>query len=336
MIIPENNTELQIFIQLMLSGYLFFNGIIGLVNRKNTELTFFHYSGISLAIYFFSPAFQFNQYISEFSLLLTWSFLLIFIKDQSPNPLSSVERLYGFLIPVVWLLVSITYANHPVPFQTVYFFQFILTTSAGIYESNRLRKLTFLTERKIQFYLMWIHFGLLSLVAIRLILPFLISDITIYMTSFHWVLFAYIVGIAAFNNYSIRASSPESFELKIEETANQEDLTKRKLELVLNEEQAFLIPDLTIQELAARMHMRASELSEFFNTKLGMNFNDIVNNHRIEEVKRLITDPETDPKATIMELAYQSGFNSKASFNRIFKQRTGSTPKEYRKAALPK
>ena len=60
-----------------------------------------------------------------------------------------------------------------------------------------------------------------------------------------------------------------------------------------------------------------------------MNFYEFVNIHRVEEVKALMKDPENRGQKNY-ELAYDAGFNSKASFYRIFKQFTNQTPSEYR------
>ncbi len=53
-----------------------------------------------------------------------------------------------------------------------------------------------------------------------------------------------------------------------------------------------------------------------------------MNEYRIEEVKRRMVDPAYK-HLTILAIAYDAGFNSKSSFNTIFKQKTGQTPSEY-------
>jgi AraC-like DNA-binding protein len=61
---------------------------------------------------------------------------------------------------------------------------------------------------------------------------------------------------------------------------------------------------------------------------MGMNFYNLVNEYRIKEVKdRLKSDKYK--RLTILAIAYDSGFNSKSSFNTIFKEKTGQTPSEY-------
>ena len=62
---------------------------------------------------------------------------------------------------------------------------------------------------------------------------------------------------------------------------------------------------------------------------LQQNFFDFINRYRIEEATRLLTNPE-DKKITILEVLYKVGFNSKSSFNTLFKKYTGITPTEFR------
>jgi len=59
-----------------------------------------------------------------------------------------------------------------------------------------------------------------------------------------------------------------------------------------------------------------------------MNFNDFINNYRIEAVKTMFLNEE-HKKSTLLGIAYDCGFNSKATFNRAFKKHTSCTPKEY-------
>ncbi|MEO0469784.1 MAG: helix-turn-helix domain-containing protein, partial [Bacteroidota bacterium] len=62
-------------------------------------------------------------------------------------------------------------------------------------------------------------------------------------------------------------------------------------------------------------------------------FYDFVNQYRVGHFKLLLRDPNQQ-HLTILALGLESGFNSKASLNRIFKQHTGLSPREYQKAEL--
>lgn len=106
-------------------------------------------------------------------------------------------------------------------------------------------------------------------------------------------------------------------------------LQKEKLLKHIAENKPYLNPELTLVELAAQLDMGRNQLSQVINLGVGGNFYNFINKFRVEEVKRLIKeDPNRQFK--IMSLASEAGFNSKSSFNHIFKKMTGLTPSEYR------
>ena len=70
------------------------------------------------------------------------------------------------------------------------------------------------------------------------------------------------------------------------------------------------------------------ELSMVINKGFGMNFNDWVNKYRLEEIKSLFEKGE-HKRQTLLSIAFECGFNSKATFNRAFKKSTGLTPREW-------
>jgi len=104
----------------------------------------------------------------------------------------------------------------------------------------------------------------------------------------------------------------------------------RKIQQAITTEHAFLNSDLTLDDLAERTNIPAKKLSQFINEYYRQNFFDFVNSYRINEAKRILTESK-DPKLTVQEVMYQSGFNSKSSFNTLFKKKTGQTPSEFRK-----
>ena len=92
----------------------------------------------------------------------------------------------------------------------------------------------------------------------------------------------------------------------------------------------WLDPDLTLEQLALQLKFRPKLLSQAINDGLGQNFFEFINTYRIGEAKRLLTNP-ADKKVTVLEVLYQVGFNSKSSFNTVFKKQTGLTPSEFKK-----
>ena len=106
-----------------------------------------------------------------------------------------------------------------------------------------------------------------------------------------------------------------------------EEVNKKLIEY-MEKEMPFLDPDLTLPELAKSLDVSRNLLSNVINQKHGLNFYQFVNQYRVEEVKKLMADP-ANSNLKLISLAYDAGFNSKASFNRIFKQMTKMTPSEY-------
>jgi len=74
------------------------------------------------------------------------------------------------------------------------------------------------------------------------------------------------------------------------------------------------------------MEISPNQLSQIINQEAKVNFHDFVNNYRVEE---FINRATTNKKYSLLALALDSGFNSKSSFNTIFKKQKGVTPSQY-------
>jgi len=96
----------------------------------------------------------------------------------------------------------------------------------------------------------------------------------------------------------------------------------------------YLEAELSLEQLAGQLSVRPKLLSQLINESLHQNFFDFINRYRIEEAKRLFTNPK-DKKMTVLEVLYEVGFNSKSSFNTLFKKHTGLTPTEFKKRQQP-
>jgi adenylate cyclase len=92
----------------------------------------------------------------------------------------------------------------------------------------------------------------------------------------------------------------------------------------------FLNPDLSLRELASQVEIHPNHLSWLLNNNFGKNYNEFINQYRIEAFK-LNAKASKNANLTIEGLAYESGFNSKTVFNTYFKKETGLTPKQFMK-----
>jgi ABC-type antimicrobial peptide transport system permease subunit/AraC-like DNA-binding protein len=87
--------------------------------------------------------------------------------------------------------------------------------------------------------------------------------------------------------------------------------------------------ELTLATLAAKLNIHPHDLSRIINVGLEKNFSDFINEFRVREVVRKMQDLAYD-QLTLIGIAYESGFNSQRTFNRVFKEMTGKTPVEYK------
>jgi AraC-like DNA-binding protein len=102
---------------------------------------------------------------------------------------------------------------------------------------------------------------------------------------------------------------------------------RERLLTVMAAERPWLEPELTLTELAQRLRTTPNVLSKVINAGCGQNFNDFVNTYRVHEAQRKLGDPRF-AHYSLVGVALESGFNSKSTFNRVFKKLLGQAPSE--------
>lgn len=96
---------------------------------------------------------------------------------------------------------------------------------------------------------------------------------------------------------------------------------------LLEYQKAYREMGLNRKKMAEQLSVSEHQLSRIINSYFKKNFNELINQYRVNEAKeRLLTEPEVQ----ITTIAYEVGFNSIASFNRVFKELTESSPSAYR------
>lgn len=101
----------------------------------------------------------------------------------------------------------------------------------------------------------------------------------------------------------------------------------------IEQDKLYLDPELTLQELSARADVQSYMVSQSLSMVSGKNFYELINGYRVETAKRLLTSPEKR-HLTILSIGFEAGFNSKTTFNTVFKKSTGQTPSEYQKTQV--
>jgi AraC-like DNA-binding protein len=113
-----------------------------------------------------------------------------------------------------------------------------------------------------------------------------------------------------------------------------DSLLDAKLQSLMEHQKAYKIEGLTIGELATSMNEQEYRLRRLINGQLGFrNFNDFLNQYRVNEACEILSDP-AQTKKTILEIAYELGYQSIGPFNKAFKDLKGTTPTAYRKSQV--
>lgn len=99
-----------------------------------------------------------------------------------------------------------------------------------------------------------------------------------------------------------------------------------KLLEIMAKEKPFLNSKLTLTNLSNQLGISTNQLSQIINQQAQVNFHDFVNKYRVEE---FLINANKNKNFSLLALALDSGFNSKSSFNTVFKKQKGSTPSQY-------
>lgn len=151
-----------------------------------------------------------------------------------------------------------------------------------------------------------------------------------------FILLIVVLGYYGINHHGIFAVKKNPLLTQPVESYSNSNIDDKEAEVILATleqlmltKKPFLNPKLTLTDLAKSIDTSPNQLSEVINRYQNVNFYKYVNDYRIYEFKQ---QAAKNPEYSILALAYESGFNSKSSFNNIFKRETGMTPSEYLKS----
>ena len=108
---------------------------------------------------------------------------------------------------------------------------------------------------------------------------------------------------------------------------------KTSVHKLMQEQEFYKNPNLSLPMLASELDIPPYQLTQYFNEIEKKNFNDFVNIYRVEAVKAAFADPENE-HLSLLGIAFDAGFNSKATFNRAVKKATGLTPGALKKKIM--
>src|SRR6056297_491754 len=152
------------------------------------------------------------------------------------------------------------------------------------------------------------------------------------------ILFIFYLGYSGIMHQGIFSSNSEHVQLVESKNSGEyrnsglkeEDalLYHGRLKELMEIKKPHLEPKLSLVALAEYLDISPNYLSQIINQYEGKNFYDFVNQYRVEEFKERAKNPENS-KFSLLAIAYDSGFNSKSSFNEVFKKNVGKTPSQY-------
>lgn len=162
--------------------------------------------------------------------------------------------------------------------------------------------------------------------------------------SLNFTIFTFIMIFFGINQNAIYKNQPENQTLIVPETPEKQqakqirnnipddqlnDLNSRIVEY-LNQSKPYLNADFSLQMMADDLKVSRQKLSEVINQGQKKNFYKLINEFRVQEVKEKLNNPAYN-HYTVLGIGLECGFNSKTSFNRIFKDETGFTPSEFKR-----
>ncbi len=177
-------------------------------------------------------------------------------------------------------------------------------------------------------------FALFSMIWLLHLIPYSIPSISEYLlTIVGWypiyiplVILVYWLGINGYIiGYKTITKSSKSFVVPSEEVEN----TVRVLDQLMEGQQWYLNPILKLQDVVKHTGIPQKTISTVLNQHLKKSFNEYINTYRVAEFKKRLLDP-TQAHLTITGIALDCGFNSQATFQRVFKAHTQQSPKEFR------
>ncbi len=137
-----------------------------------------------------------------------------------------------------------------------------------------------------------------------------------------------VMSIALFSFFCIRQKSV--FKKQVVPKQSHESIIQvtRKIKQIMDTDKPYLDPDFSVSKLAVMSGEPPQKISEAIKVKHNGNFLSYVNQYRVEEAKNMIQDPGFK-NYSLVAIGLEAGFNSKATFNRVFKNETGMTPSAY-------
>lgn len=214
---------------------------------------------------------------------------------------------------------------------------YIVLTFSLVKQVRKNLQMNFSDIKIVKFIFIYI-IGVLSyefiLISVNFIFPLQISDINLIETGSR-LLFVMLGLYVGFNHTLLLIQSHlTTFAIKLEkeETSkpilsdSEKEIVKIKMENYLQDSKCYLDPNLSLESFSKKVHIQSRKISKVINHLFSKNFHQFINDYRITAAIELMN---TEKTPNIENIYTKVGFNSRSTFNRVFKEITGKSPSEY-------
>ncbi|PJJ67087.1 helix-turn-helix domain-containing protein [Chryseobacterium geocarposphaerae] len=298
---------------------------------------------------------QFVQFLTP---VIFYFSVLFYTNPSFKFKLSDVKY---FILPFIFLIILFLQRKETIESDSAFFeFLEIIYISLILIQALFYTGLSYFTirkhQKKIQQFsanteginLNWLEYIILIIFVINIV--YIIYNLSYDSTSLNFFInaaFLLVIYFVAFYSlkqkeiYPVEEKQREEL-ISIDENAETEGVRKKlisddellklknQLETLMDIEKPYLDSELNLIRLSELLSISTHHLSYVINTGFQKNFFQYVNEYRIEYAKKLLKDSSKN-KLSILGIAYESGFNSKTSFNTTFKKLTNQTPSEFKK-----
>lgn len=309
------------------------------------------YTGSYEAIQYFSVPIHFIQFFTP----IVFYFSIVYFTN--PNYKFRPADLQYLILPVLYLILLVLQQktgaqNHKLFLSFslgLILGQVILyTTLAYIEIRTHQKKIMSFASNTNEIDLNWLEYIILSIFLLSIVITlyniFLNSSVLNVFINFFLLVIIYIV---AYNSLKQKEIFPldekqrkEIIQINEEEQSvglkrkiisdSDVAMLKSRLSELMKQQKPYLDSELNLIKLSELINVTPHHLSYLINAGFNENFFKFINTYRVEKAKELLVKEEMN-KLSILGIAFESGFNSKTSFNTTFKKITGQTPSDFRK-----
>lgn len=199
---------------------------------------------------------------------------------------------------------------------------------SGFVLKNIVRKLFIKTQKLTisESWLIWVFVGNVLIFTAYLVGYFylyLVGTITFSVVFYGLLIFLLFKS----NRENVFKDIPEKYASKKIDN-NEANTLIKSLEKVMLEKQFHRDTNIKLNDIAKELRVSSHQLSQLLNDNLGKSFALFINEHRIEEAKKLLQE---NNQFTLEAIGFEAGFSSKSTFYATFKKVVGQTPSEYKK-----